>query len=305
VSEPQQPAAPHTSVDSSDVNSSDVDFSDVNSSDVDSHGVDASGVNPSDRSWQDWLEHGNASAALQAYLQAGGASFEIEDALRALIDMQRALRAKLWDKAISELHTPKEDVPDKDTLTMTAIVNWHALKAGIEQLTTSHDTLEKRDADAALAALDGLDVPLLAAEVDTQKGTAYIFKNQLDDAQNAFEAALERDPKHYRARTNLGNVALERGQVNDAIEHYQAALRINENFSNALHNLGVAYRRKGEIGKSVQAIRKAQRAMQQEDMTNARQTMKQSVKGGKYTKWFWYIVIGVVVYFILRSRGMI
>lgn len=258
-----------------------------------------------ERSWQDWLEHGNASAALSAYLQAGGDSLEVEDALRALVDVQRALRAKLWDKASSELHTPKEDVPNKDTLTMTAIVNWQALKTGIEQLSASHDALERRDAEAALAALNGLDLPLLAAEVDTQKGTAYIFTNQLDDAQAAFETALERDPKHYRARTNLGNVALERGHIDDAIEHYQMALRVNENFSNALHNLGVAYRRNGEIGKSVQAIRKAQRAMQQEDMSSARQTMKKSVQGGKYTKWFWYVVIGVVVYFILRSRGMI
>ena len=258
-----------------------------------------------ERSWQDWLEHGNASAALAAYLQAGGDSLEVEDALRALVDMQRALRAKLWDKAISELHTPKEDVPNKDTLTMTAIVNWQALKTGIEQLSSSHDTLERRDAEAALAALNGLNLPLLAAEVDTQKGTAYIFNSQLEDAQSAFEAALARDPKHYRARTNLGNVALERGNIDQAIEHYQLALRINENFSNALHNLGVAYRRNGEIGKSVQAIRKAQRAMQQEDMSSARQTMKKSVQGGKYTKWFWYVVIGVVVYFILRARGMI
>lgn len=258
-----------------------------------------------ERSWQDWLEHGNASAALQAYLQAGGDSFEVEDALRSLVDMQRALRAKLWDKAKDELHTPKEDVPNKDTLTMTAIVNWHALKTGIEQLSASHDALERRDTEAALEALAEINLPLLAAEVDTQKGTAYIFKRELEDAQTAFEAALARDPKHYRARTNLGNVALERGQVDDAIEHYQAALRINENFSNALHNLGVAYRRKGDIGKSVQAIRKAQRAMQQEDMSSARQTMKQTVRGGKYTKWFWYVVIGVVVYFILRSRGMI
>ena len=259
----------------------------------------------SERSWQDWLEHGNASAALSAYLQTGGNSLEVEDALRVLVDMQRALRAKLWDKATSELHTPKEDVPNKDTLTMTAIVDWQALKAGIEQLASSHDALERRDAEAALEALNGLNLPLLAAEVDTQKGTAYIFKGELEDAQAAFETALERDPKHYRARTNLGNVALERGNIDQAIEHYQLALRINENFSNALHNLGVAYRRNGEIGKSVQAIRKAQRAMQQEDMSNARQTMKQTVQGSKYTKWFWYIAIGVVVYFILRSRGMI
>jgi tetratricopeptide (TPR) repeat protein len=262
-------------------------------------------IDVSGRSWQDWLEHGNASAALQAYVQTGEGSLEVEDTLHALVSMQRALRAKLWQKAQDTLHTPKEDIPTKDTLTVTAIVNWQALRDGIKQLSASHDALEKRDTEAALGALDGLDVPLLAAEVATQRGTAYIFNNQLEDAHAAFEAALEHDPKHYRARTNLGNVALERGQIDDAITHYQAALRVNETFSNALHNLGVAYRRKGEIGKSVQAIRKAQRAMQQEDMSSARQTMKQSVQGSKYRKWFWYVGIGVVVYFILRSRGMI
>lgn len=292
MSEPQQPITSQQEANTPDSHRSD------------SHRPDLY-IDVSERSWQDWLEHGNASAALSAYLQTGGNSLEVEDALRVLVDMQRALRAKLWDKATSELHTPKEDVPNKDTLTMTAIVDWQALKAGIEQLASSHDALERRDAEAALEALNGLNLPLLAAEVDTQKGTAYIFKGELEDAQAAFETALERDPKHYRARTNLGNVALERGNIDQAIEHYQLALRINENFSNALHNLGVAYRRNGEIGKSVQAIRKAQRAMQQEDMSNARQTMKQTVRGGKYTKWFWYIVIGVVVYFILRSRGMI
>ncbi|MEM6431466.1 MAG: tetratricopeptide repeat protein, partial [Deinococcota bacterium] len=89
----------------------------------------------------------------------------------------------------------------------------------------------------------------------------------------------------------------------DAISYYQAALRINENFSNAHHNLGVAYRRNGEIGKSVQSIRKAQRAMQQEDMTAARQTMAQSQR--KYGKWILYGVGAVVVYFILRARGVL
>ena len=304
MSEPQHPATPPQ-----DTNSQDTDSDANNNASSNLNNNASSNLEPNlaigERSWQDWLEHGNASAALQAYLQTGADSLEVDNALRALVDMQRALRAKLWSKAQAELLAPKEDIATKDTLTMTALVNWQALQAGIDQLSTSHDALEKRDPEAALDALTGLDLPLLAAEVDTQRGTAHIFNNQLEDANTAFEAALARDPKHYRARTNLANVALERGLIDDAIEHYQAALRVNENFSNALHNLGVAYRHKGEIGKSVQAIRKAQRAMQQEDMTNARQTMKRTVQGGKYTKWFWYVVIGIVVYFILRSRGMI
>ncbi|MEM7737477.1 MAG: tetratricopeptide repeat protein [Deinococcota bacterium] len=253
--------------------------------------------------WQDWLEQGNASTALRTYLERGGGSMETENGLRDLVSMQRALRGKQWQRAKDELSGGSEDVPNKDTLTLTALVDRISLKKGVEMLEASNELLEQRKPDEALAQLESIDLPLLMAEVATQRGTAYIFQGELEDAKRAFEDALERDPNHYRALTNLGNVALEQNKTDDAIGYYQAALRINENFSNAHHNLGVAYRRNGEIGKSVQAIRKAQRAMQQEDMTTARQTMAQSQR--KYGKWILYGVGAVVVYLILRARGVL
>ena len=108
-----------------------------------------------------------------------------------------------------------------------------------------------------LSVLTSVHHPLLLGEAETLRGTALIYKNDTTGAKAAFENALGYDSKHYRAITNLGNVALENNLLEEAILQYEKALKINEHFANAHHNLAVAYKRKGEVGKSVHALKRA------------------------------------------------
>ena len=145
----------------------------------------------------------------------------------------------------------------------------------------------------------------LLAEVITQRGTAQIYLGELTQAQESFASALEIDPQHYRALTNLGNIALEEGRVDDAIEFYERAIKLNDQFANAHHNLGVAYRRKGHLSKSVRSLRRAQRVAQRHETAQARESISQwsGARGSKVVKWVIYAVIGAVLVWFLRSQG--
>ncbi|MDZ7705039.1 MAG: tetratricopeptide repeat protein [Trueperaceae bacterium] len=255
-----------------------------------------------DHSWQDALATGRADRALQHYLAVGAPNLDVQDTLDGLAAVQRHLRAKRYRKAEQTLELL--DVPPEP---VSAVLPWGALPELLETLRESNERLEHRDSGTALELLQDLDHPLVRAEADTQRGTAYIFQNDTSAAGECFDRALEHDPNHYRALTNQGNLALEAGDTDTAISRYETALRLNEDFGNAHHNLAVAYRRKGQIGKSVSAMRKAQRATQQHTTQEARATLSQAGQrfGGKAFKWLLYGVGAAVLFYILQSRGIL
>ncbi len=235
--------------------------------------------------------------ARQAYLVINGADGSVKSALAALADVEELVRERSFGKAtqrIGRLESPPDLVP------------WQDLLAQLEVLGSAAAHLDRRDPDAAAEALKGLsDDNWFPAEYQTQLGTVNIYDSDLVAAQAHFERAVALDPKHYRALTNLGNVALEQGRVDDAIEHYQAALKIEEEFPNAHHNLGVAYRRKGHLNKSVKSLRRAQRTQQKHQTAVARESLGKMVgqTNGKYLKYLLWGAAAVGAYFILRATG--
>jgi tetratricopeptide (TPR) repeat protein len=253
--------------------------------------------------WQQALEHGRVHDALRLYLGGEQQDAATRDLLETLTDLRAHLRAKRWKKAlqVAEAHVSERPGSPRHE------IDWQALQAQIRQLDESSQVLDRRDAEGALTILAEVRHPVLQAEVETQRGTAFIFMNELTQASACFERALTFDPKHYRAMTNQGNLALEAGQVDAAITAYEQALKINEEFSNALHNLGVAYRKKGDIGRSVASIRKAQRALRQEDSERAKGALSRSTRGlqGKSLRWLLYGAILVVVYVWLQGQGIL
>ncbi len=260
----------------------------------------------SERSWQAFLETGDSAGALHRYQQdADPFDDAVLDALRALSDVRYHVRAKGWTKAkraVTRLETPPRSVAEH--------VDWAALREDLAGLEGSSKRLDQHDPDAALARLAEVTSPLLRAEVETQRGTAHIFMNELAQAKVSFEEALAHDPKHYRAMTNLGNIALEENRVDDAITAYEAALRLDESFANAHHNLGVAYRRKGQIDRSVRSIRRAQKAQRRQDAEEARGTLsslnerigRPSRRGLRYAL---YVLGAALLFFWLRSQGLV
>ena len=259
---------------------------------------------PSQPSWQALLEAGDSAGALQRYRQnAEPPEGAVLDALRALSDVRYHVRAKGWVKAqraVMSVETPPPSVSEK--------VDWTVLVEDLQRLESASKRLDQRNPDAALERLEEVASPLLRAEVETQRGTALIFQNDLTGAKASFERALAHDPKHYRALTNLGNVALEENNVDDAIKAYEAALRLDEDFANAHHNLGVAYRRKGQIDRSVRSIRRAQKTQRRQDAEEARGTLSGALKGRSVRRWLRYALYGVggaLLFWWLRSQGMI
>src|SRR5690606_3254359 len=202
--------------------------------------------------WRELLELRRFGAAKQAYLVATYAATgrltepaEADDdavraALTALADVEDLLRERRYAKAGERLAKLEHKPPR---------AAWQDLIAGVGVLAAAGEAIDKREPEQALAELDRLGETWFAAEASTLRGTAHAYLGDGATAKACFEAAVAVDPRHYRALTNLGNVALEEGDVDGAIARYQEALAVNEEFPNAHHNLGVAYRRKGDVGR--------------------------------------------------------
>lgn len=267
--------------------------------DADASGVLPAGPEPADPAdWRAELEAGRFGSALRAYLLSGEGDPRVQAALSGLSDVQALVRRKGWRRARRRL----EQIEDRP-----AFIPWSRLEADLDRLQRAGEALDRRRPDEAAAELDAVPSgTLFVAEVETQRGTALIYDDRTEEAAACFRRALEADPRHYRALTNLGNVALEQGRVDDAIAAYQRALELNDAFANAHHNLAVAYRRKGELGKSVRSLRRAQRLMQRRDADDARERLGSLTgrRAGRLLRWVLTIAAAVMLYLVLKSRGV-
>lgn len=150
--------------------------------------------------------------------------------------------------------------------------------------------------------------PHLGAEAWAVLGLVHIARGDRVQAQRAFEAALEADPRHFRAKTNLANLALEAGQTDEAIRLYQEVLRLNPEYALAHHNLGAAYRKKGQLDKSVYHIKQGQRLQMRPAARPPRASVpgvaaplseRRPWLGGRW--WLWLLLIGLALWFLGRQ----
>ena len=63
---------------------------------------------------------------------------------------------------------------------------------------------------------------------------------------------LSKNPRSFRAHTNLGKALARMGSTEQAIEHYRAALNMNPTYIVAHQNLGLALEEKGHIDKAIE-----------------------------------------------------
>jgi tetratricopeptide (TPR) repeat protein len=240
--------------------------------------------------WQDLLKQRHVEEALRAYRQEGSDE-ETVSFLESLAHIQDLLREK---NALQAQKVLTQTIPEWAKSLVSE------LEPQLSTISQAQKDLDRHEAEKTLGALSSFH-PLLMGEAETLRGTALIYQNDLSAAKAAFEKALEHDPKHYRAMTNLGNIALEANQLDQAIAHYEQALKLNQNFTNAYHNLAVAYKKKGEVGKSVRALKQAQRASQQKMREEARGMFKGS-RAVKYIRWLMFGGTALILYFIFRSQ---
>ena len=216
-------------------------------------------------SWIEHVQQGRIAQAYKSYIEQPNQEKLTLNMLISLMSVQKYLRAKLWQQATDELI---------DCHNWPSFLDWQALQTHIEIFKEANNFLDHQKGKEALEVLQKVNLDVYKAEIETQRGTAYVFLNEQNKAEGAFKEALELDPKHYRALTNQGNLLLEKGDITSAIATYEKALAINGDFSNALHNLGVAYRRQGKLHKSVKALKRAQAAKKRElkDISKAKKS---------------------------------
>lgn len=248
--------------------------------------------------WRAALADGRFEEAHKLYLLGDAPDPEVRRALAGLVDVVEFVREKSWTRALRRLERLEED---------RSLIDWASLRNEIESLSSSSSSLDQVQPEEALKTLDSVEHRWFPAEAANQRGTARVFSGDVSTAQQDFREAVEKDPRHYRALTNLGNAALEAGEVDEAIAYYEQALAVNDDFANAHHNLGVAYRRQGKVGRSVRQLRRAQRVQQRSEQERAREGLGQGAgkSGLKALRWVLYALVAAAVLALLRGQGMI
>jgi tetratricopeptide (TPR) repeat protein len=102
--------------------------------------------------------------------------------------------------------------------------------------------------DAYQKALD-LDPKSAGALVNL--GTVYFNTRRWQDAERYYLKALEVDPEYALAHFDLANLYDERGDRARALEHYEAALRISPTYADAHYNLALLYQSANQPMKAV------------------------------------------------------
>lgn len=84
-------------------------------------------------------------------------------------------------------------------------------------------------------------------EAHINLGVALYQSGHLQEARQAFEAAVRLDPENGISRYNLGCVLEEEGRIDQALEHLQRAERLMPSHPDVHFNLALAYEKRGEV----------------------------------------------------------
>jgi len=95
----------------------------------------------------------------------------------------------------------------------------------------------------------------LAARNDL--GAQYLKLKRIDEAEQAFQMVIEKDPKNFNAKFNLGLVRVERKSYLDAIAQLNQAIVIDSTRPVARLWLGVAYLEMGDMPTAERELTKA------------------------------------------------
>lgn len=257
--------------------------------------------------WRTLARLGRFGLAGRTLRLAGGSESDDDtaDTLEALAEIEVAVRTKAVARARRRFAGLERRPSDW--------IDWDAVESDLEQLAIAVPAVDRREPEAARAALAEMRSDVFTAEREILLGTLAVIDGDETTGLVHFEAGLARDPNHVRGLTNRGNVKLEAGDVDGAIEDYERAIRVDEGFANAHHNLGVAYRRKGQIGKSVAALRRAQRHAARRDAEDARASLgggprgarSRPASGGRLQRWLLIGALGLLAYWLLQQRGLI
>jgi tetratricopeptide (TPR) repeat protein len=82
-------------------------------------------------------------------------------------------------------------------------------------------------------------------------GTIFFNSRQFLRAESSYKRALEADPAYALAHFNIANLYDERGDYRLALLHYQNAVRLNPTYADAHYNLALLYQGAGQVMEAV------------------------------------------------------
>ena len=100
-------------------------------------------------------------------------------------------------------------------------------------------------------------------------GNSYRNLDKKEEAIEAYNKSLEKDPKFYPSLVELGATYRLKGKYKEAIKCYKKALKISPNYADAYMRLGVAYVKLGEIEKAIKSAEKAVKLAPDNDVAHA------------------------------------
>lgn len=233
------------------------------------------------------------------------AEVPVQEALSAINGVQEAIRARRYPAARRYLAEYRACVQDAATGELSVIrrqLDPGALEAALSAIGSTEQEAEPEALADSLAP--ALALPLTRAEALNMQGVLCILHDQREQARAFFEQAMQADPSHYRALTNLGNLELEAGQYPQAEDIYRQVIKLNPEYDGGHHNLGVALRRQGKVSQAVSAIRRGQRLSLKRTREDADAEMKEQFGSNpmfKWLRWALFAVVALLLYVSVRG----
>lgn len=249
-------------------------------------------------SWQSFArQHDWSRAQTVASLKEPGGT--LHAALQSVSALQEDVRARKYfgaRRALSALQITLKELEQQrqgEAALLHTLVTPEQLGRALNALETVNGEVDPEVLHARLAEAE--THPLTRAEALNALGVLHALRGEADAAKSHFGNALAHDPGHYRARMNLGNLALEAGDAAAAEQEYRAVLKLAPQYDGAHHNLGVALRRQGKVYESVGSIRRAQRLNVRRTQQETREEMKEKMQSDPAMRRMRNIMIAVLV----------
>lgn len=246
--------------------------------------------------WRESIQSGNfeqAEGRIRALELVGEYHPEMLAAVQAMMALLGAVRSKQFLKALRQ-------VPNLEPL--REFLSPEALKGAIENLQQTEDKEINQPEELTRVLQQALDNPYTRAEALNRIGVLHVRLKDAVQARVHFDQAIQADPKHFRAITNLGNLALEAGNNQEAESLYKRALELNPEYHLAHNNLAVLQRKQKRIGDSIKSLKKSQRFEQRAISEKAREESRAQPSTVKFGVIAFYILIAVVVVFLFVQR---
>lgn len=264
---------------------------------------------PTQPDWKPFARSGEWRRA-QAAATLGFAPAALVAALSALSAFQEDVRSRRYPAARRALEAYEGGLEETaresqgEAALLRTLAGPEVLRLGLAALERGAAERDPAGMQVCLAPAEAH--PLTRAEALNMLGVLHALRTEAGAARGRFEEALRHDPGHYRARMNLGNLALEAGDPQQAEAEYRAVLKLAPDYDGAHHNLGVALRRQGKVYESVGSIRKAQRLGVRRTQQDSREELREQFRASRGLRLLRVALIAAAVLIaalLLFSRG--